>query len=186
MVARFPHDVDDEGNTVYRFEGLVKTFIGDDVKRDIKKHPFNGFAERRELFVERYPVRELKRTLFDVCHKYHVSAVGYDPAGAQQLSEDMEAEGIQGLSFSQNGHMFNEPILDFTAAILDRRFTHDGDSLLRWEVNHAVLKKWAGGQKRMFDKDKSADKIDAVVALTMAFRVCALAPSRPTGSLFIC
>ena len=185
MVARFPHDTDDEGNIVYRYEGVVRSFIGDDVRRDIKKHPFNLFIDRRELFASHFPIRDLKRTLVDVCHKYDVAQVAYDPHGAQQLAEDFEAEGIQGLSFTQTPYMFNEPIREFTAAILGGRFTHDGNSLLRWAVNNAVVKKSAGGQKLMFDKDTAAEKIDPVVALTMAFRVCALAPSRPSGSLFI-
>jgi phage terminase large subunit-like protein len=111
--------------------------------------------------------------------------VGYDPHGAQQLSEDLEAESIETLSFAQNGSMFNEPILDFTADIIANRFRHDGNTLLRWCVNHAVVRQTAGGQKRMFDKDKAADKIDPVVALTMAYRVCSLAPERVTGSLFL-
>jgi phage terminase large subunit-like protein len=185
MVARFLYDTDEEGNVVYRYEGLVRSFIGDDVRRDIKQHPFNLFIDRRELFVSHFPIRDLKKTLVDVCHKYNVAQVAYDPHGAQQLAEDFEAEGIQGLSFTQSPYMFNEPIREFTATILGGRFIHDGNNLLRWAVNNAVVKKSAGGQKMMFDKDTAAEKIDPVVALTMAFRVCALAPSRPSGSLFI-
>jgi phage terminase large subunit-like protein len=186
MVARFPHDTDVDGNIVYRYEGIVRSFIGDDVRRNIKQHPFSAFVANRELYVSSYPIRELKKTLVEACHKYDVSAVAYDPHGAQQLAEDLETEGIQGLSFSQTPYMFNEPILDFTAAITDGRFTHDGNTLLRWAVNHAVVKQSSGGMKRMFDKDNAADKIDPVVALTMAFRVCMLAPARASGSLFIC
>jgi phage terminase large subunit-like protein len=184
LVARFPIDIDDEGNAVYRYEGFVKAFIGDDVKRDIKKLPFSNFVARNELTVSPYPVRELKRTLVDACHRYSVHAVAYDPHGAQQLAEDLKAESIFAMSFSQSPHMFNEPIQDLTAAILAKRFTHDGNSLLRWSVNNAVVKQ-SSGLKRMFDKDTAVEKIDPVVALTMAYRVCSLAPSRPTGSLFI-
>jgi phage terminase large subunit-like protein len=184
LAARFPIDTDDEGNTVYRYEGFVKAFIGDDVKRDITKLPFSTFVARNELVVSPYPVRELKRTLVEVCHRHNVHSVGYDPHGAQQLAEDLKTENIQALSFSQSPHMFNEPIRDLTAAIIASRFTHDGNNMLRWCVNNAVVKQ-SSGLKRMFDKDSAAEKIDPVVALTMAYRVCSLAPSRPTGSFFI-
>lgn len=184
LVARFPIDIDDEGNVVYRYEGFVKAFIGDDVKRDIKKLPFSNFVARNELTVSPYPVRELKRTLVDACHRYSVHAVAYDPHGAQQLAEDLKTESILAISFSQSPYMFNEPIQDLTANILGKRFTHDGNSLLRWAVNNAVVKQ-SSGLKRMFDKDTAVEKIDPVVALTMAYRVCSLAPSRPSGSLFI-
>jgi len=184
FVARFPTDEDEEGNIVYRYEGIVRAFIGDDVKRDIKKMPFSGFVLRNELVVTPYPVRELKRTLVEACHRYRVHGVAYDPHGAQQLAEDLQVESILAVSFSQSPHMFNEPINDLTADIIARRFVHDGNNLLRWSVNNAVVKQ-SSGRKKMFCKDSAVDKIDPVVALTMAYRVCLLAPSRPTGSLFI-
>jgi phage terminase large subunit-like protein len=80
--------------------------------------------------------------------------------------------------------MFNEPIRDFTATILANRFTHNGDSLLKWSVKNAHVKKTASGLM-MFDKAKSVEKIDPVVSLTMAYRICSLAPTRASGSLFI-
>jgi phage terminase large subunit-like protein len=184
MVARFPHDEDEEGNIVYRYEGIVHSFIGDDAPRDIKKAPFCNFVERKELNVCAYPIRDLTRTLIAVCHKYYVSAVGFDPHGAQQIAEELKAEGIDAVSFSQNPSMFNEPIRDFTATILANRFTHNGDSLLKWSVKNAHVKKTASGLM-MFDKAKSVEKIDPVVSLTMAYRICSLAPTRASGSLFI-
>jgi phage terminase large subunit-like protein len=39
--------------------------------------------------------------------------------------------------------------------------------------------------KMMPDKRNSSEKIDAAVALLMGIRLAMLAPSRPTGSLFI-
>jgi phage terminase large subunit-like protein len=184
LVARFPLDTDEEGNVVYRYEAFVKSFIGSDVKRDVTKAPFNQFVAKNELSVSAYPIRELKRTLVEACHRYGVYAVAYDPHGAQQLAEDLKTESITAMSFTQSPYMFNEPIQDLTATILDRRFTHDGNTLLRWSVNNAVVKQ-SSGLKRMFDKDTAVEKIDPVVALTMAYRVCSLAPSRPSGSLFI-
>jgi phage terminase large subunit-like protein len=80
--------------------------------------------------------------------------------------------------------MFNEPIKDLLQAVKDKRVTHDGNPLLRWAVNNAVLYKNRQGDV-MFDKRASAEKIDPIVAATMAFRVCSLAPARATGSLFI-
>jgi phage terminase large subunit-like protein len=184
MVARFPHDEDEEGNVVYRYEGLVHSFIGDDVKRDLTKDPFRQFLSRNELRVTPYPIRDLKRTLIDVCNRYSVWKVGFDPHGAQQIAEDLKVENIDAVSFSQNYGMFNEPIRDFTAAIVDQRFRHDGDALLKWAVKNAHVKKSTSGLM-MFDKEKSVDKIDPVVALTMAYRLCSLAPARANGSLFI-
>jgi phage terminase large subunit-like protein len=184
LVARFPHDEDDEGNIVYRYEAMVQSFIGDDVKRDLAKAPFCDFIKRQELYVSAYPIRDLKKALVALCHRYYVSAVAFDPHAAQQIAEDLKAEGIDAVSFSQNQSMFNEPIRDLTATILDERFRHNGDSLLRWAVKNAYLKKNPSGLM-MFDKQKSVEKIDPIVSLTMAHRICSLAPARASGSLFI-
>ena len=184
LVARFPHDEDDEGNIVYRYEAMVQSFIGDDVKRDLTKAPFCDFIKRQELYVSAYPIRDLKKALVTLCHRYYVSAVAFDPHAAQQIAEDLKSEGIDAVSFSQNQSMFNEPIRDLTATILDERFRHNGDSLLRWAVKNAYLKKNPSGLM-MFDKQKSVEKIDPIVSLTMAHRICSLAPARASGSLFI-
>jgi phage terminase large subunit-like protein len=37
----------------------------------------------------------------------------------------------------------------------------------------------------MFDKRESVEKIDALVATVMAYRMASLAPKRATGSLYI-
>jgi phage terminase large subunit-like protein len=55
---------------------------------------------------------------------------------------------------------------------------------LRWAINNAVLYKNRQGDV-MFDKAKSAEKIDPAVAITMAFRVACVAPQRYSGKFFI-
>jgi phage terminase large subunit-like protein len=37
----------------------------------------------------------------------------------------------------------------------------------------------------MYDKKTSSEKIDPLVAVTMAFRIASLAAQRPTGNLYI-
>jgi phage terminase large subunit-like protein len=37
----------------------------------------------------------------------------------------------------------------------------------------------------MFDKAKSKDKIDPIVAAVMAYRIASLQPERPVGSLYV-
>jgi phage terminase large subunit-like protein len=122
--------------------------------------------------------------LIEECGENGVFAVAFDPYNAQQLAEDLEREGITAARMAQNCGNFNEPIRDFLQALNDKRITHDGNPLLRWCANNAVLYK--DRQDRwMFDKKSSAEKIDALVAVVMAFRMCCVAPTRASGSLFI-
>jgi len=185
IVARFRVDEDDEdGMPVYRYEVKSQSFIGNDVSRDLRKPPFSEFVYDRQILISKYPLRELSRTLYDECDNHSVEAVGYDPHNAQQFAEDLKSEGITPASFAQNHGMFNEPIKDLTQAIASGRFRHDGDDLLRWCVGNAAIHKNRKGEW-MFDKSGASEKIDPIVAMTMAFRICSLAPERASGKLFV-
>ena len=74
---------------------------------------------------------------------------------------------------------------ELLAAIREKRFTPDKtDNILRWCALNMMTTTNAQG-KMMPDKRNSSEKIDAAVALLMALRLAMLAPSRPSGSLFI-
>ena len=77
----------------------------------------------------------------------------------------------------------NEPIGELLQSLKDGRLRHDGDPLLRWQANNAVIIRNRKGDI-MFDKRDSDDKIDGLVASVMALRRCMVAPRRVRGSLF--
>ena len=110
--------------------------------------------------------------------------IAYDTSGAVGLSESLKQAGFKPFRMAQNQSMFNEPIKELLQAVKDGRVVHDGNPLLRWAVNNAVLYKNRQGDV-MFDKSKSAEKIDPIVSVTMAFRVACIAPARYRGKLFI-
>jgi phage terminase large subunit-like protein len=51
--------------------------------------------------------------------------------------------------------------------ISTKRFAHNGDEVLRWMAGNVAMKYWNGLCK--FDKDKSREKIDALVVMAMCF-----------------
>jgi len=74
---------------------------------------------------------------------------------------------------------------EMAAAIREDRFSPDStDQILRWCALNMMTTTNAQG-KMMPDKRNSSEKIDAAVALLMGLRLALLAPSRPTGALFI-
>jgi phage terminase large subunit-like protein len=122
--------------------------------------------------------------MIEQCNAFDIPAVAYDPYNGQGPGESLEREGITAVRMAQNQRMFNEPIRDFLQCVTDGRLRHDGNPVLRWCVNNAIIKK--DSQDRwMFDKSSSGEKIDPIVASVMAFRLCSLAPERATGSLFL-
>lgn len=146
--------------------------------------PWADWIHRGFITKCQYPITELTQSATEKARLYHAKNVAYDPYNGQQLAEELSREGLTPIRMAQTHAMFNEPIRDFLQAIKDKRVTHDGNPLLRWCVSNAVLYRdrkdlW------MYDKKSSADKIDPIVAVTMAFRICSLAPARYRGALYI-
>jgi phage terminase large subunit-like protein len=185
VVARFPVDEDDEGKTIWRFECFSRSFIVEDTHRNMKQQPWAGWIAERQLSVSRYVVAALRDAFLADAGELGIRAVAYDPYNAAQLGDELEQTGLEVLKMPQNEYHFNEPIEELLAAIREQRFRPDvNDKVLRWCSLNAMVRKNSQG-KMMFDKKNSREKIDAVVATTMGLRLAMLAPSRPSGSLFI-
>jgi phage terminase large subunit-like protein len=185
VVARFPVDEDDEGNMIWRYEAFSKCFIAEDTHRDLKKQPWAGWVADGQLTVCRYVVARLRDDFLKLADSIGVRAVAYDPTQAIQLGDELAEAGYEVLKMPQNTYQFNEPMNELSASIREKRFTPNiDDKILRWCALNMVTIENAQG-KMMPDKRNSSEKIDAAVALLMALRLAMLAPSRPTGSLFI-
>lgn len=186
VIARFPVDEDDEGKMIWRYEGFTRSFIVDETHRDLTKQPWAGWIADGQLRVTRYVVSTLRDEFLKYADELGIRAVAYDPYNAAQLGDELSQAGIEVLKMPQNEYHFNEPIEELLAAIRENRIRPDvNDKVLRWCSLNAMVRK-NSQDKMMFDKRNSSEKIDAIVALTMALRLSMLAPSRPTGPLFIC
>ena len=185
FVARFVDtDAGDTEERAYRYEVMTYAYIADDTERDLTKAPFADFVHNDLLENCRFPITELQAKAVKLCTEYDVFGLAFDPSGALAFAESMTAHGINAVRMGQNCSMFNEPIRDLLDCIRKGKITHDGNRLLRWAINNAVVipdrqDRW------MFDKRDSNDKIDPVVAMVMAFRMASLAPERASGSLFV-
>ena len=179
LVAKFAND-----DGTFRYEIKTKSYIADNSHRDLAKQPFFQWIYDGFLTKTPYPQTDLEEDLIEACEQYESDIIAYDPSGAVGLSESLKQQGLKPLRMAQNQSMFNEPIKELLQAVKDGRVVHDGNPLLRWAVNNAVLYKNRQGDV-MFDKSKSAEKIDPIVSVTMAFRVACIAPARYRGKLFI-
>lgn len=182
VVARFISSAGDK--PIYRYEAKIKAFVSDKTERDLTKQPFFHWIYDGLLVKTSQPNSDLKADFIESCYEYGIRKAAFDPFNARSLAEEIGKEGILCATMAQNCSNFNEPIHDLMAAIREGRFIHDGNPLLRWCIGNAVLIR--DRQDRwMFDKRDSNDKIDPVVAMTMAFRMATLEPARATGSMFL-
>lgn len=187
IVARFDTgDIaeDDHGDEhpVYRYEGRVFAYLAHDTVRDTSAKPFVDFIDSGLIRQSKYPLSDLERDVMEQCSEHGCYQVAFDPYQAQATGERLESEGLEAVTMAQSTRHFNEPICELRQAIADGRFTHDGDRLLRWCIQNAVLVS-DRNDRVMYAKAECAEKIDPVVALTMAFSRAMVSPGRTTGFL---
>ena len=119
----------------------------------------------------------MRTDILNEMEEFGITTAAYDPSNAKLLAEEIIAGGFQAVSMAQKAYMFNEPIREFLHLLKIGRIKHDGHPVMSWMATNAIIVKDADDKWR-FDKGNSNDKIDMIVAVVMAFRVCCLAQSR--------
>ena len=178
FVARFR-----DGDS-WRYEAKAVPFLHSTCQRDLRKQPWVGWVGQGLLKVSGSPISDMLELVAKEGRKYGCRMVAYDPYTAQQFAEQIKLKGMEPVRVSQSPVMFTEPIDDLQKVLRDGLFRHNGCPLLGWCASNTVLVCNAKGQK-MYDKASSSEKIDPIVAMTMAFRMASLARSAPTGSLIL-
>lgn len=184
MVARFSTGETKDGQPVWRYEAKVFAYIAEDTNRDLNRAPFAQWIHEDRLHCCKYPISEMEAAIGESCRRHIVEDIAYDPYNGQQISENLSRAGMTIASMAQNTSHFHEPITDLMQAMRDGRFRHNGCPMLRWCAGNAVIVR-DRNDRWMYDKRDSTDKIDPVVAMTMAYRRAMVAPQRASGSMFV-
>ena len=120
----------------------------------------------------------------ELASKYDIAEIAVDRWNINQAVKRLEAIGKEHgrdewlVGFSQNFSAMSAPIKELeTMVVGGNRIAHDGNPVLRWMFgNVQVVRDDAGNVK--FTKSKSTEKIDAMVALTMALGRAMVAPQQ--------
>ncbi len=105
-----------------------------------------------------------------------IREIAYDRWNASQLVTDLVEDGATMVPFGQGFQSMSPPMKELDRLILSGRLRHGANPVLRWMAgNMAVSQDPAGGTKP--DKAKSSEKIDGIVALTMALGRAIVAPA---------
>ena len=108
-----------------------------------------------------------------LCKEYDVRQVAFDPWRAKQTQQNLKKDGLPVLDFIQGFKSMTGACDDVERAIIDGRFYHAGNPILRWNFDNVAVVCDAAGNRK-FDKGKSRDKIDGAVAALMAVRFAAI------------
>jgi len=108
----------------------------------------------------------IRQHIEDLNDNYPIREIAIDRWNSTQLHTQLTDGGLIVVPFGQGYKDMSAPTKELGALVLSKRLRHAGNPVLHWMAgNVAVLQDAAGNLKPA--KDKSADRIDGVVATIM-------------------
>jgi len=100
---------------------------------------------------------------------FDIQSIGFDPWNAGHICHHQlgEQDGLPVAEVRQGFVTMNEPCKRLETLILSRQLWHGGNSILRWNLSNVAVRTDAS-ENLKFDKERSADRIDGLVALAIA------------------
>lgn len=177
--AKFPIGVQTVGEgddqrevTLYRYEIKSHAYLDTKSERDTSLQPWATWLHEGKLLSSEWLLQELRDDFLEEAKALGAETFAFDPWNMKLLAEQLEEQGMSPVEMPQRAAQYGEPIEQFLEALADGRIRHNGtDDVLRWcALNLCVKAGYNGGW--MPDRQNSRDKIDAIVAVLMAFRMC--------------
>lgn len=100
--------------------------------------------------------------------RYKMLTLFYDAWNAAQLVGKLKEAGVNAMQFIQGPKSYHPAMQEFERAYLVGNLQHAGDPVLTWCASNLVVRRDVNLNMAP-DKTRSADKIDDMVALLMAF-----------------
>jgi phage terminase large subunit-like protein len=164
----FPRQDPETGRTNYAV--FARCFINEAAVTETRNAFYPGWAADGHLVVT--PGNEtdfdaIESDVRELCSRFRVVSVGYDPWQSTQMSQRLRADGLPMFEFRATTQNFSPAIVELDAAMRAGRLRHDGNPVLEWCLSNVVGK--ADRRGNLYPtKLRSEQKIDAAIALMMA------------------
>jgi phage terminase large subunit-like protein len=146
-----------------------------------KARPYDEWQRAGALRVipesERVDYEQVQADVMQMCHESRVTEVAYDSRFAEHMAQNLTAAGISMVKTLQ-GEQLTEALRKLSDIVTNSTLVHDGNPVMGWMAANLVVRPGRGGAIRP-DKDKAAEKIDGLVALTLALDIIVRQPVQP-------
>jgi len=109
----------------------------------------------------------IERKVAELGKIYNIREISYDRWGAEQMSQNLKANGFEMVDFGQGFQSISQPSKELHRLVLDERLIHGGHPVLRWMFENVYIETDAAANIKP-SKKKSREKIDGAVATIMA------------------
>lgn len=111
----------------------------------------------------------IERDIYDLADRCRVHSITYDRWNATRTTTNLSKQGLEIEPCGQGFQSMSPPAKEFERWVKLGRVSFDGNPVITWAISNITLEMDAAGNIKP-NKAKSANKIDPVVALLMAFR----------------
>jgi phage terminase large subunit-like protein len=163
---------------LWRVDGVYSTWgrfwtPADSIKRRSERHSVNyagwvraGYITETEGNAIDFDI--VTRDILADYERFAPKAIAFDPAYAARMANTLTAEGLPLQTFIQSPSNYNPAMLAFEHAYVTGNLRHADNPVLTWNAANLIARRDVN-MRMAPDKKRSADKIDGVVALIMAF-----------------
>jgi phage terminase large subunit-like protein len=116
----------------------------------------------------------IETDLLDLCGRFRVNSVAFDPWAATHLAQRLTAEGVPMTEFRASTQNFSEPTKELDAAMQAGRIAHDGNPVLEWCIGN-VVGHYDARSNVYPRKARPENKIDAAISTIMCVARCLVA-----------
>lgn len=109
----------------------------------------------------------IEEAIKTVAEILQIKEIAFDRYRLDMIIQHLMDEGIEMVPFGQGYVSMNPAVSILERMVLEKSLNHGGNPVLTWMLSNVVIRKDPAGSRK-FDKEKSQDKIDGVVALAMA------------------
>lgn len=124
--------------------------------------------------------RHVRKRINELSQQYQIREIAFDPWNATTIAQQLcDEDGFEMVQFRQGTVSMNEPMKEVMRLVRQKKIRHGGHPILRWNASNIAARADASDNVRP-DKEKSAEKIDGLVALIMSIgRTMAGTDSQP-------
>lgn len=151
---------------------FAQCFINNTAVQEQRNASYAGWIKTNDLIVtpgDETDFGLIEATIIDLCKRFKVLSVGYDPWNATQMSQRLMEQGVPMQHMRPVMSNLSEPTKELDAAMRAKRIKHDGNGVLAWCVGNCVGQyDTSGNVKPQKQKTREEAKIDAAIAVIMA------------------
>lgn len=151
---------------------FTEQFINDDALEKSTIESLKGWAHEGYIKTNRGETTDfnnIENRIKEIA-KLKPKYIAFDAYQAAQIMQNLKDAGIKNVvEYGQHIKNMSEPMKEFEAAVLDKRFHYTGDPVFNWMVSNVIAYQNAEGNiKPTRNKNAKFDKIDSAVATIMA------------------